>query len=142
MALLQYILSIKTAELISSVICECIYIGFCSKDATISARVYFYINIVFGVCTIIYALSTIFVRRTILENVVEDPDEASQEGSSLENTRTPPDWRSAGSSSDGDGDEGDGHRVRVRVSDTGLEMSQVYKDSREGRLSVCDNPML
>ena len=72
------------------------------------------------------------MRRTILENVVEDPDEASQEGSSLENTRTPPDWRSAGSSRDGDGDEGDGHRVRVRVSDTGLEMSQVYKDSRKG----------
>ena len=76
MALLKFCLIMKIADAIVSVTCESIYIRNysldTSKEANYEANALFILNIIFGVCTIIIELSTIFVRRAILRKIDDE----------------------------------------------------------------------
>ena len=80
--MLKFCLIMKIADAIVSVTCESIYIRNysldTSKEANYEANALFILNIIFGVCTIIIELSTIFVRRAILRKI-DDEDGEQQE---------------------------------------------------------------
>ena len=72
----KFCLVMKIADAIVSVTCESIYIRNysldMSKEANYEANALFILNIIFGVCTIIIELSTIFVRRAILRKIDDE----------------------------------------------------------------------
>ena len=82
----------KIADAIVSVTCESIYIRNysldMSKEANYEANALFILNIIFGVCTIIIELSTIFVRRAILRKI-DDEDVIDGEQQELHNNALP-----------------------------------------------------